>query len=98
MTPTPGEIWIADLADEIRRRVLVISDPRFHQLAGRALVVPIIDPPSVPFPWVVDLGDGDHGGVHLLRSVAVDRLLNCDRVISEPIMRSVRSVVEHLLS
>jgi len=42
VTPSAGDIYVADTRDQQRRRVLVISDTRFHRTTGRALVAPAI--------------------------------------------------------
>ena len=72
-----GDIHFADLNEERRRRVLVISNSRFHRASGRALVAPEIigEPAEVPFPWRVQVDDGVYA-VDLARSVALDRLLD----------------------
>ena len=78
-----GDIHLADLNEERRRRVLVISNGRFHRVASRALVAPEIigEPDEVPFPWRVPIDDGVYA-VDLVRSLAADRLL--DRVDRAP--------------
>lgn len=43
MTPSAGEIWLADRGEETRRFVFVISDSKFHRLAERAVVAPVLD-------------------------------------------------------
>ena len=72
-----GDIHFADLNEERRRRVLVISNSRFHRASGRALVAPEIigEPAEVPFPWRVRVDDGVYA-VDLVRSLAIDRLLD----------------------
>ena len=80
-----GDIHFADLNEERRRRVLVISNSRFHPASGRALVAPEIigGPAEVPFPWHVRVDDGGYA-VDLARSLAIDRLLDrTDRGPSE---------------
>jgi mRNA-degrading endonuclease toxin of MazEF toxin-antitoxin module len=78
-----GDIHLADLNEERRRRVLVISNDRFHRVAGRALVAPEIigEPDEVPFPWRVQIDNGVYA-IDLMRSLSVDRLL--DRVDRAP--------------
>ena len=46
-----GDVHLADLNEERRRHVLVVSNGRFNRLSGRALVAPEItgDPDEVPF-------------------------------------------------
>ena len=72
-----GDIFLADLNEVLRRRVLVISTERFHRASGRALVAPEIlgDPDDVPFPWRLQVEDGVYA-VDLARSVPIDRLLD----------------------
>jgi mRNA-degrading endonuclease toxin of MazEF toxin-antitoxin module len=80
-----GDIHFADLNEERRRRVLVISNNRFHRASGRALVAPEIigEPTEVPFPWRVQVDNGCYA-VDLVRSLAVDRLLDrTDRAPAE---------------
>ncbi len=92
-----GDIYIADLNDEVRRRVLVISNARFNTLSNRVLVAPEcpIDPDAVQFPWMVPI-DGAVYAVNLLRSLSADRLL--DRISRAPAdaMRSVRQALLHI--
>lgn len=78
-----GDIHLADLNDELRRRVLVISNGRFHRVSSRALVAPEIvgEPDEVLFPWRVQIDDAVYA-VDLMRSLAADRLL--DRIDRAP--------------
>lgn len=71
-----GDIHLADLNEEVRRRVLVISNVRFHRLSGRVFVVPeILAPPDdVPDPWRIEIADGVYG-VDLTRSMPITRVL-----------------------
>ena len=72
-----GDIHLADLNEERRRRVLVISTERFHRLSDRAIVAPEVfgEPDEVPFPWRVQIDDGVYA-VDLVRSLPIDRLLD----------------------
>jgi mRNA-degrading endonuclease toxin of MazEF toxin-antitoxin module len=72
-----GDIHLADLNEEHRRRVLVISNDRFHRASGRVLVAPEIygPPDEVPFPWRVQVDTAVYA-VDLARSLPVDRLLD----------------------
>ena len=72
----PGDIYVADLSDERRHRVMVASTSRFSQLSGRVLVVPeIVSPPDeVPFPWRIETDEGVFA-VDLMLTVASERLL-----------------------
>ena len=71
-----GDIYVADLHQERRRHVLVISTRRFHQLSGRVLVAPELfsERDVVDFPWRVQIGDAVFA-VNLVRSVPATRLL-----------------------
>ncbi len=71
-----GDIFLADLNEALRRRVLVISTERFHRVSGRALVAPEVfgEPDEVPFPWRVPV-EGAVYAVDLARSLPIDRLL-----------------------
>ncbi len=71
-----GDIHLADLSEERRRQVLVISNRRFHLASGRALVAPEIpsDPDEVPFPWRLQVGEAVYA-LDLTRSIPLDRLL-----------------------
>jgi len=95
--PTDGEVWIADLGEEIRRRVLVLSDARLHQIANRAVVAPMSTKVPDSAPWFVDAGDDEYANVHLIRSIPVARLLERARVIDHRAMVEIRSVITHLL-
>jgi len=50
-----GDIYLADSNEDRRLRVLVVSNERFHRLAGRVLVAPELAllPGDVTFPWRV---------------------------------------------
>lgn len=76
MTVSAGEIWLADRGDEMRRLVFVISDERFHRLAERAVVAPVLDSlPSAPRPWHIRLPEGRAVAVNQLGTMPIDRLL-----------------------
>jgi mRNA-degrading endonuclease toxin of MazEF toxin-antitoxin module len=71
-----GDIHLADLNEERRRRVLVISNARFERVSGRVLVAPEIigEPDEIPFPWRVQIDDAVFA-IDLVRSLPVGRLL-----------------------
>ena len=71
-----GDIHLADLNEERRRRVLVDSTRRFQQMSGRVLVAPELPgpPDDIPFPWRVEVDDSVFA-VDLIRSIPVERLL-----------------------
>jgi mRNA-degrading endonuclease toxin of MazEF toxin-antitoxin module len=96
--PVAGELWSADRGDEQRRLVLVVSDRRFHRLAGRAVVVPVVpEPPEVAGPWYVPLDDGRAVAVHLLATLTVDRLLESVGSVHFAALSRVRRVM-HLIT
>lgn len=71
-----GDVYDADLNEDRRRRVLVISPARFNRLAGRAVVVPEQhgSPDDVLDPWRVVVDDTVYAVDHV-RSVPAERLL-----------------------
>jgi mRNA-degrading endonuclease toxin of MazEF toxin-antitoxin module len=78
-----GDIYLADLNEEIRRRVLVVSNERFHRAADRVLVAPQVNDEAVvvPFPWRIQIDDQTFA-LDLVRSISAARLL--DRVDRAP--------------
>jgi mRNA-degrading endonuclease toxin of MazEF toxin-antitoxin module len=71
-----GDIHRADLRDERRCVVLVLSNDRFHRMSERVLVAPGIDADDdeVLPPWNLRV-DGDVFALDLLRSIPAARLL-----------------------
>jgi mRNA-degrading endonuclease toxin of MazEF toxin-antitoxin module len=71
-----GDIHVADLNNERRCRVLVLSNSRFHRMCDRVLVAPevAVEPGEVLFPWRVQIDDAVYA-VDLTRGLHVDRLL-----------------------
>ena len=92
-----GDVYLADVNDERRLRVLVISNDRFSTVSGRVLVAPeiAVEPGEVLFPWRVVVGNLDTAAyaIDLARSVPRGRLL--DRVDRVPAatMAAVRRVL-----
>jgi len=75
LTAAAGEIWLADRGVETRRLVYVISDTRFHRLAERAVVVPVLEQmPASPRPWHIPVG-GRAVAVNQLGTMTINRLL-----------------------
>lgn len=70
-----GDIHLADLRDERRWVVLVLSNDRFHRISERVLVAPGIevDDEVLP-PWNLRV-EGDVFVLDLLRSIPAARLL-----------------------
>ena len=76
MTPSAGEIWLADRDGETRRLVYVISDTRFHRLAERAVVAPVLETvPAQPSPWHIRLAERRAVAVNQVGTMSIDRLL-----------------------
>jgi mRNA-degrading endonuclease toxin of MazEF toxin-antitoxin module len=71
-----GDIHLADLRDERRWVVLVLSNDRFHRMSERVLVAPAIDvdDDEVLPPWNIRM-DGEVFALDLLRSIPTARLL-----------------------
>jgi len=93
-----GDIYRADLNDEVSRQVLVVSTQRFQRLSGRAIVAPAIgvSPDEIAPPWRVE-SDGDVFAIDMLRTVPVDRLIErVDRCPPDALER-VRAVVRHII-
>lgn len=91
--PDAGDIYLADLNDEKRHSVLVLSNSRFHDLAGRAFVLPAA--PPRPFPWRIDTDD-ETFALDLLQSVSVDRLLERTGRASEAALGRARMAMRHI--
>lgn len=94
MTPTTGEIWLADLGTETRIAVYVASGEHVHRLADRAFVAPLVPPtPSGRLPpWRVEHGPLSVA-VDRLTSVALDRLLERQGHASSATVRAVQHTV-----
>ena len=88
-----GDVYLADLNDEVRRSVLVLSNSRFHALAGRAFVAPAASPRR--FPWRID-HDESTFAVDLLQSVSTDRLLERTGRVPQGVLRRARVAVHHI--
>ena len=92
-----GDVHLSDLNEERRRRVLVVSNERFHRAAGRVLVAPELlgDRDPIPFPWRIAIGDGEYA-VDMVRGLPVERLL--ERIDRAPAgaMTAVRRALLHI--
>ena len=98
MTAAAGEIWLADRGDETSRLVFVISDARFHRLADRAVVAPMLERmPASPRPWQVPVGDRAVA-VNQLGTTTIDRLLELVDRSGLDTLRQVRRVVREITS
>ena len=72
-----GDIHLADINQEQRRLVLIVSNKRFNVLSGRAIVAPeYVGPqPEIVVPRRVDVG-GTTFPVDRLMTVSLDPLLD----------------------
>ena len=79
----------------MRRFVFVISDERFHRLAERAVIAPLLETaPAIVRPWHVPLGDRVIA-VNLLGTTPVARLLErIERAGFDTLRRVRRAVLE----
>lgn len=76
MSATTGDVWLADVGAETRRPVYVVSDDRFHRLAERAIVAPVLTlgvPERNP-PWWIP-HESSVVALERLGSIPVERLL-----------------------
>jgi mRNA-degrading endonuclease toxin of MazEF toxin-antitoxin module len=98
LTAAAGEIWLADRGDERRRHVFIISDARFHRLAERAVVAPVLDAaPSSSRPWHIPLGD-QVVAVNQLGTMPLDCLLERVHRPGFETLRQVRRAVHEITS
>ena len=88
-----GDVYLADLNEEVRRRVLVVSNSRFHDLAGRAYVLP--SAPPRPFPWRIQHG-ADTYAADLLQTISTDRLLERSDRVPQAIVRRAQTAIRHI--
>ena len=96
MTALAGEIWLVDRGAETRRLVFVISDARFHRLAERAVIAPVLDQaPGSPRPWHVSFGE-QAVAVNQLGTTPVDRLLERVGQAGFETLRQVRRAVQEI--
>jgi mRNA-degrading endonuclease toxin of MazEF toxin-antitoxin module len=96
VTPSAGEIFLAETHDEQRRRVLVISDRRFHQATARAIVAPSIATVAADqSPWRP--GAEERFAVDFLTTLPLDRLLEAvGRVDAATLRQAQRAIVMSL--
>jgi mRNA-degrading endonuclease toxin of MazEF toxin-antitoxin module len=93
-----GDIHLADVNQERRLHVLVVSSGKFTRLSGRVVVAPAVpgEPDEVPFPWRID-AEGHVFAVDLLRSIPADRLLERVGRVTPSVAASVQRVTRHIL-
>ncbi len=92
-----GDIHLADLNEERRRRVLIASASKFNRMAGRVVVIPEVlgEPDQIPFPWRIEIDDTVFA-VDMLRTLAVDRLLERTGRASHETMSRVRGAIRQI--
>lgn len=99
LTAAAGEVWLAGRGEETRRLVFVISDTRFHRLAERAVVAPVLDEiPSHPRPWHVLVTEGRAVAVNQLGTIPIERLLERVDWVGAETLRRVRRAVRAISS
>jgi mRNA-degrading endonuclease toxin of MazEF toxin-antitoxin module len=93
-----GDIHLADLHQQRRIPVLVMSDGKFTRLSGRAIVAPAVPgkPDNVPFPWRIE-AEGHVFAIDLLRSIPTDRLMERVGRVTPAVAASVQRVSRHIL-
>lgn len=93
MTPTTGDVWLADVGAETRRSVYVVSDERFHRLAGRAIVAPVLPSRGERNPpwWVAH--DDSVVALERLSSIPADRLLEHQGTARSSTVQSVQRTI-----
>jgi mRNA-degrading endonuclease toxin of MazEF toxin-antitoxin module len=94
MTPTTGEMWLADLGAETRRTIYVVSDNRFHRLAERAIVAPVLPShasESSPPWWIAH--DDSVVALERLTSIPVERLLERHGIAHYTTVRAVQRAI-----
>ena len=96
MTPSAGDIYLADAHEERRRHVLVLSDTRFHRATQRAIVAPRIDTIAADeSPWRP--GVEERFAVDFLVTLPLERLLEAvGRVDAATLRRAQRAVIMSL--
>ena len=97
MTASTGDIWLADLGAETRRSVYVVSDDRFHRLAERAVIAPVLTPgrPGRNPPWWIAHA-GSVVAVDRLTSIPADRLLERSGTAQFTTVQAVQAAIASL--
>ena len=91
-----GDIWLADRGDETRRPVFLLSDSKFHRLADRAVIAPVLERWSpVAWPWHVKVGD-KVVAVNQVGSLPTDRLLELVDRADLDTLRKVRRALREI--
>ncbi len=98
MTPSAGEIWLADRSEESRRLVFVISDSRFQRLAERAVVAPVLDrAPARLRPWHIVTAGKRVIAVNLAGTMPTERLLERVDVVAGDSLARVRQAARAII-
>jgi len=90
-----GDIALADLNPEVRIAVLVLSNRRFHELTGRALVAPTEQPE--PFPWRIE-HDNKSFAIDLCRTVSLTNLSGPTNTASAAAQRDASRALHFITS
>lgn len=90
-----GDVFLADVNDEQRHLVLVVSSRRFHELSGRAYVLPAAS--SRPFPWRIEHGDTTFAA-DLLQTLPTGRLFEHTDRASQVIVRKAQTAIRLITS
>jgi mRNA-degrading endonuclease toxin of MazEF toxin-antitoxin module len=98
LTPSAGEIWLADRGEETRRLVFVISDCRFQRLAERAVVAPVLEQtPARLRPWHIVTGGKRIIAVNLAGTMPTERLLERVDVVAGDSLVRVRQAARAII-
>ncbi|MGD9752722.1 MAG: type II toxin-antitoxin system PemK/MazF family toxin [Acidimicrobiia bacterium] len=92
-----GDVYLADVGNERRVHVVVLSNGEYNRRAGRVVVAPRLDgpPDAVPSPWRVTDGQQVYA-VDFLLSLAASRLLEPVGRVSDPALRRIRQVLRRI--
>ena len=92
VTPSAGDIFLANARDEQRRRVLVVSDARFHRSTRRAIVAPSITTITADeSPWRP--GVEERFAVDFLTTLPLDRLLEAVGLVDAATLRQAQRAI-----
>ena len=97
MSPTTGDVWLADVGAETRRPVYVVSEDRFHRLAERAIVAPLLPSPTPgrnPPWWIAH--ESSVVALERLSSIPADRLRERHGTAQYSTVRAVQRAIEWL--
>lgn len=92
-----GDIYLADLRGEQRRRVAVLSTEQFSRSTGRALVAPEMPPESEvgPNPWRTEY-ETTTFAIDFVRTVPVALLLERVDRLPRQAVESARRALRHV--